>query len=275
MKKTKKNGQVQLNPFRKGMYIGAGLMFCIFYISIIVTLETTIVDKYTDNKLTINSPLTNVDINQISKAKACSIKYGCIQDVALFIGGINPNSAKLFVDFMTKNPKIKTVCLGSGGGEINSAQKISSYVIKHDITTCMADYYQLSDYNNEIIRSGNCSSSCNPIMLSAQKRLKIGTLTYFNGHGYAAGSLREGSLLSTQWELKTTSLIGNTLFIDTINKAKTKDEDKIKHLIYAKSVANIPHFDDMKTLTNDELINYRIFTHTCKIECTLITPLKT
>jgi len=249
-------------------FVGAFIMLVLMILFILVCFKITAKNEFQGNKTTINSPLTNVKINQISTGKACNITNGCIVDAALFIGAINSNSAALFVNYLDKNPDLKTVCFGSGGGELNAAKVISSYVIKHKLTTCMADYYQFSEYNNEIIRIASCSSACNQILLSSKKRLQIGSLIYFNGHGYAKDSLNKINFFDRKWEILSTSLIENSMFVDTIKTANTKDKEQ--HLAYAKLVANIDHFNDMKTLTHAELIRYRIFTHRCKKQCVLI-----
>lgn len=249
-------------PFRDGFIVGLGAMIILFIIVAIAIIKTTHVNGYKDNSTTLNHALAGIEFDQISKGKACSIADGCNLDVAIFLGEITPNSAILFTEFLDANKGLKTVCLGSTGGEIQAATKISSYIVKHNLTTCIADYYELSNYDSELVTGRTCGSACNQIFLSAKTRIQIGSLALFKGHGTASGATWKGNIFGTDWKLNTASLIGSDSFTNAIKNAGTKD--KAHHLAYNDLVSGVERFKPMRTLTRGELMKYRIFTHTYK-----------
>lgn len=253
--------------FSTGIIVGIilGIAITILFIILILVLNRVADNISNPDNTTISLPGTKTNISQISKGKVCSFEGRCMFDAAIFLGPINNNSAQLLIGFLNKNTNLKTVCFSSYGGDVDAATEISSYIIKNNLTTCMADYYQLSDYKNEIVSLSKCSSSCNQVLLSAKKRILIGSNTDFNGHAYAFGSFNEFKILNLKLTYQYSSVKAPNQFFEAIELANTAD--KKQHIEYVNLIKGISHFDKIKNLTRDELIKYKIFTDTCQKEC--------
>ncbi len=254
------NNQIKQPPLlRNGIIIGCGISFVVFLFLTLGTLKATEQERYTNGSTTLTNPLTQTTFSKIFKGKACSFESGCILDAAIFLGGINDNSASLFVDFLEKNIDIKTVCFGSSGGEIGAAMVMSNYMAQRKLSTCISEYFH-HDKTKENLVFNYCSSSCNQVFLSSHDRIRVGEQVRFKGHGYASSADYLGSFFgtSTLWKLSHSRVIENQKFIDAIERVNTSD--KAVHISYANTVASINHFEQMKVLTNETLKTYKIFT---------------
>ncbi len=224
------------------------------------SLNSSRVNTYEDAKTSLENPLTQTKYSQISTGKACQINEGCKFDAAIFIGGINENSVDLAIKYLDENPKLTTVCLGSWGGEIQAATKLSAFIIERGLSTCMAEYFQLTEFKNEIVYANYCSSSCNQIFLASKKRISVGSNVRFKGHSYSKGATHRSKFLWTDWELvlKRKKIVSNEEFKKAIKSLGSVEQSE--HIAYAELVAGVSHFDEMKVLNSEELKTYKIFT---------------
>jgi hypothetical protein len=208
-------------------------------------------------KATFEELYTRKQLDKVSIVKACSLEGGCLDNVALFASGINSYSVDLFVTFMEENPSIGIVCLLSEGGDIDQATKMASIIVDKGLTTCMADYYRFSD--NIVIKASYCLSACNQVLLSSRERKQIGSLTTFSGHAAGNTATLSFGFDIMEWRFQHSFNAVNNGFLTALNYADTPD--KKRHLAYFDTVKNINHLKEMRTLSLDEMKDYRIFTH--------------
>jgi len=258
------------NKVKASLIIFSVIAFQIFFFFFMIREVTFRLDSGLNNsyeKMNKNE-LSGYEYPLVSLAKACSYDGGCAETVILFSSKINSVSAKEFEQFVAKNPTIRKACFRSSGGEIKELKTITKTIRDTPLTTCMADYYRRiaepgGKDDNAIISGGTCASACNTALLSSSTRLQIGKETFFKGH--ATGVTNKAKIsFRLQEEMY---LLGHSKNVDSselkelVRAAKTPDVEY--HLRYIKTVENINHVEEMKTLNRSELLEFRIFTHQC------------
>ena len=205
----------------------------------------------------LTHPATLEKFPRTSIVDACKIEGECLENVALFVGPINKQSADHFIEFINKHPEVDMVCLNSGGGEVSDALRMSRLISERELATCMADYYKIG-LDKTTTRGGICGSACNMLLLSSKTRIQQGVDLRFAGHSFARTDRATFSLLWLDWSIVDTFTKEPVDFEEALNIADTPD--KQKHLDYLSEVKDISHLDSMKLLSNNELKKYRIFT---------------
>lgn len=205
----------------------------------------------------LTHPATLEKFPRTSIVDACKIEGECLENVALFMGRINEQSADHFIEFINKHPEVDMVCLNSGGGEVSDALRMSRLISERELATCMADYYKIG-LDKTTTRGGICGSACNMLLLSSKTRIQQGVDLRFAGHSFARTDKATFSLLWLDWSIVDTFTEEPVDFEEVLNIADTPD--KQKHLDYLSEVKDISHLDSMKILSNNELKKYRIFT---------------
>jgi hypothetical protein len=135
--------------------------------------------------------------------KACTSKDICVDDVVLLTGQLVRNSKVAIVEKLqnsiNRNPKIRTVCFNSPGGDNDSAEAIGKEIALLKLDTCFAGKYLRS--NGVVVKNTICNSACPLILLAGQERISYGNALKVGLHS-SNGSCRLCGFTLLEYENK-------------------------------------------------------------------------
>lgn len=128
-------------------------------------------------------------IANIQAGLACSVDSNCYP-ATIIVGKITDSVAQKLALHASSIKDRGMLCFHSAGGSGKAMQQISTTIINHGLTTCMADYYQTHSgrlfstitIEDNLITSGMCASACGFILMSSDTRTYVGRTPLIGVH---------------------------------------------------------------------------------------------
>jgi hypothetical protein len=154
------------------------IIFSAFFLAVILLVACTIIPTlyksfgFSDTKQYKDKNGNPIELGKAVIVDACEKeKINCLKDVLLIQGEINQGTISSIKKLNSLN-KIETICFRSGGGNIQVAQILMSFIKENDVSTCLAEEYYFKDLGS--IDGTYCKSACPFILLMGKERFHVG-----------------------------------------------------------------------------------------------------
>lgn len=179
---------------------------------------------------------------RLEYVKACNSRHVCDDDVLLLTGQVVRDSNVAIVEGLQSailmNPKIRTVCFNSPGGDNDSAAAIGKKIALLRLDTCFAGKYLRS--NGVVVTSVVCNSACPLILLAGQERISYGNALNVGLHSSSGSCILCGFTLMRYENKEAMKSLGNLISsYSTINpKRVAYDSEHLKLLSLSFNVSH-------------------------------------